>query len=162
MAIDEAALIAAYRRLETPLHSAVLRLLWDAHESQDAVHEAFLRVWAMRERVDAARLEALLWTSALNLARNRLRWLGLRRWLGLQPEDAVAGDDPAQMAEQSRLRAALEQLTPAQREVVLLSEFGGFDTRELAAMLRVPEGTVATRKHHAVRRLRQLLGGGDG
>lgn len=161
MALDEAALLAAYRRLETPLHSALLRLVWNAHDAQDLVHEAFLRVWSQRERVDAARVDALLWTSALNLARNRLRWLGLRRWLGLAPDDAVAEDDPQRGAEHAGLRSALSRLTPSQRDVLLLSEFGGFDTRELAAMLHIPEGTVATRKHHAVRRLREWLGATD-
>ena len=161
MAIDENDLLAAYRRLDVRLHSAIQRLLWDAQESQDVIHDAFLRVWSARERVDAARVDALLWSSALNLARNRLRWNGLRRWLGLGEGDIASEEDPARGAELAGLRAALAKLTQSQREVLLLGEFGGFDTREMAQMLRIPPGTVATRRHHAVKQLRRLLGESD-
>lgn len=43
-------------------------------------------------------------------------------------------------------------------EVVLLAEFGGMDAREIAQVLGIPEGTVASRRHTAVQRLKQWLG----
>ena len=161
MAIDEEALLAAYRRLETPLYNAIYRLLWESSECQDLIHDAFLRIWARRDTVDAARVDALLWSSALNLARNRLRWRSLWRWVGLEAREPEASDDPPHAATTTALRKALTRLPRAQREIVLLTEFGGFDTSEVASLLDIPPGTVASRKHHALRRLREWLGDGD-
>jgi len=158
--IDETELVASYRRVERPLYNALYRMLWDAQECQDTLHDACLRLWQRRALVDAARVDALAWTTALNLARNRLRWRRLRGWT--PPPEALealaSDDDPQAAAEQARLHAALQRLPAAMLDVVLMAEFSGMGTREIAQALGVPEGTVASRKHHAVRKLKQWLG----
>jgi RNA polymerase sigma-70 factor (ECF subfamily) len=118
-----------------------------------------MRVWERRAKVDEATLDALLWTTALNLARNRLRWRKLRRHVALDeaeavPHDAGGGDFLATR----RLRRALRELPPASREVLLLAEFSGLRGAEIAAVLGIPAGTVASRRHHAMERLKALLG----
>src|SRR3546814_14748429 len=80
MPVDETELVASYGRVERPLYNALYRMLWDAQECQDVIHDAYLRLWQRKARVDAARIDALAWTAALNLARNRLRWRGRRGW----------------------------------------------------------------------------------
>lgn len=166
MPITEADLSGAYRRLERPLYNVLLRLLWDPRECQDIQHEAFMKVWAARERVRIEELDQLIYASALNLARNQLRWRGLRRFLSIDSEpDAGEWDllatvrSPELLAEHAALRRALGGLSQALREVLLLSEFSGFDTREIAALLGIAEGTVGSRKHEALRQLRLHLGG---
>lgn len=165
VALDEAALYACYRRLERPLHNVLYRWLWQAQDCQDLMHDAFLRVWSQRTRVDPARVDALVWTTALNLARNRLRWHGLWRFGEIDPL-AASIDDPAEeaarLAVQRRLRAALDTLPRAMRDVLLLAEFGGLGGGEIASLLGIPAGTVASRRHHALARLRQALGETDG
>ncbi|HEY0178319.1 MAG TPA: RNA polymerase sigma factor [Dokdonella sp.] len=160
MALDEAELYACYRRLEQPLHDVLYRRLWHAQDCQDLIHDAFLRVWDRREQVDAARLDALIWTTALNLARNRLRWRALRRRREPVPFAEPPGD-PAEHAargfDERRLRAALARLPRRLRDVLLLAEFGGLRLAEIAELLGVPTGTVGSRRHHALARLRTLL-----
>jgi RNA polymerase sigma-70 factor (ECF subfamily) len=162
MPVDETDLVASYRRVEHPLHNTLYRMLWDAQECQDVIHDAYLRLWQRKARVDVQRIDSLAWTAALNLARNRLRWRRLRGWPAA-PEavDVMAGeDDPQASAEQARLHAALRRLPVAMLEVVLMAEFSGMGTREIAQALGIPEGTVASRKHGAVLRLKQWLGEG--
>lgn len=165
MPITETELSGAYRRLERPLYNVLLRLRWDPRECQDIQHEAFMKVWAARERVRADELDRLIYASALNLARNQLRWRGLRRFLSIDSEpDAGEWDllatvqSPELLAEHTALRRALGTLSQALREVLLLSEFSGFDTREIATLLGIAEGTVGSRKHEALRQLRRQLG----
>jgi RNA polymerase sigma-70 factor (ECF subfamily) len=163
--MDEATLLAAYRRLRVPLHNVLYRWLWHAADCEDVMHDAFLRVWDRRATVDAARADALLYATALNLARNRLRWRGL--WRFVAPDrDAVADEDPSLDADrqlaQRRVRAALEQLDDTARNVLLLSEFAGLDTVELAQVLGVAPGTVGSRRHRALAALRRELGDDDG
>lgn len=161
MALSEDALYACYRRMEKPLYNVLYRWLWQPQECQDAIHDAFMRVWEKRARVDATRLDKLVWTTALNLARNRLRWRSL--WRFAEPdEDAAAADDgPLETTERrqrdQRLRAALATLPRAMRQVLLLSEFGGLGVAEIAEVLGIPTGTVGSRKHQALARLRTQL-----
>jgi len=163
MAIDESTLLACHARLEKPLHNVLYRRLWDAHECQDVIQDAFLALWDRRRRIDAASLDALAWTTTLNLAKNRLRWRSVRRFVAL--EDVHEHPDPAlspeQLAAQGRVRAALERLDARQRDVLLLSEVAGLTTNEIAAVLGIAPGTVGSRKHEAVKRMRELLGGHD-
>lgn len=160
MPVGEAELVASYRRVEHPLYNALYRMLWDAQECQDMIHDAYLRLWQRRGRVDADRIDALAWTAALNLARNRVRWRRLRGWPA--PPDAAeelaGGEDPQANAEQANLHAALRRLPVAMLEVILMAEFSGMSGREIAQVLGIPEGTVASRRHSAVRRLKEMLG----
>lgn len=160
MPVEEAELVASYRRVEHPLYNALYRMLWDAHECQDMIQDAYLRLWQRRARVDAERIDALAWTAALNLARNRLRWRRLRGWPAPPEtvEELAGSDDPQDSVEQANLHAALRRLPVAMLEVVLMAEFSGMSGREIAPVLGIPEGTVASRRHSAVRRLKQLLG----
>ena len=160
VAIDEGELVASYRRVERPLYNALYRMLWDAQECQDMIHDAYLRLWDRRDRVDPERVDALAWTAALNLARNRLRWRKLRGWPAAPDSlEGVAGTaDPAAEAEQANLHAALRRLPGRMLQVVLMAEFSGMAAREIGEVLGIPEGTVASRRHQAVKRLKQWLG----
>ncbi len=157
MALGEAALLAGYRRLERPLFNVLYRQLWQREDCQDLIHDAFVRVWARRATVDEATLDALVWTTALNLARNKLRWRRLWRHVPLNPDLPDGARDGGDFLATRRLRAALHQLPAASRDVLLLSEFSGLRGQEIAQMLGIPPGTVASRKHHAMARLRRLM-----
>lgn len=161
MAIGEEAFVACYRRIERPLHNVLYRLLWHGQDCQDLMHEAFLRIWKRRGDVDPARIDALVYATAMNLAKNRLRWRALWRWDDVDAIDATATDDPVAGVMQAQLRHALSTLSVEMRQVVLLSEIAGFGTAEVAQVLGIPAGTVGSRKHHALRRLRDLMGTAD-
>lgn len=162
MPLREEALYVSYRRLERPLYNVLYRLLWQAQDCQDVLHDACLRVWERRATVDEATLDALIWTTALNLAKNRLRWRKLWRQAPLDEAAELAhadGDDD--FLATRRLRQALRKLPSASRNVLLLAEFSNLSGAEIAKVLGIPAGTVASRKHHAMQRLKALLGEPD-
>ncbi len=161
MAIDQTDITECYRRIHRPLHNVLMRLLWDGPECQDIAHDAFVLVWNRAGTVDRAALDSLVYATALNLAKNRLRWLGLRRLVGMEHADAAQTDDASQM-DSPALRQALSRLPQGQRIVLLLSDIAGFSTAEIAGMLAIPAGTVSSRRHTALRRLRIFLDDSDG
>ena len=161
MALTERGLCACYQRLQGPLFNVLYRMLWNRHECQDLMQDAFLRVWQRRDKVDAERLDSLVWVSAMNLARHRLRWQRLWRteafdadWTDGEPTPEQTLDGEMQ---QRQLHAALKQLPAAMRDVMLLSEFAELSQAEIATVLGIPPGTVASRRHQALKKLRTLL-----
>lgn len=158
MALREDALYASYRRLERPLFNVLYRQLWQHEDCQDVIHDAYMRVWERRGKVDATTLDALVWTTALNLARNRLRWRRLWHHEVLDDDMQAAVANEGDYLATRRLHAALRQLPEGARDVLLLAEFSGMRGDEIARVLGIPAGTVASRKHHAMARLKSLLG----
>jgi RNA polymerase sigma factor (sigma-70 family) len=155
------ALYACYQRLERPLYNVLFRQLWQREDCQDLIHDSFMRVWERQHDVHEETLDALVWTTALNLAKNRLRWRVLRRHEPID-EDAMQhlsiGSDSGDFLAERRVREALYKLPSTWREVLLLSEFSGMRGNEMAKILGIPAGTVASRKHLALARLKALLG----
>lgn len=160
MSLRQEALYASYRRLERPLFNVLFRQLWQAEDSQDVIHDAYVRVWERRDRVDESTLDALIWTTALNLARNRLRWRLLRRHVDVDDASLhlVSNGNPQEVLAMQQLHRALRQLPSTWQQILLLSEFSGLRGHEIAVLLGIPAGTVASRKHQAMARLKTLMG----
>ena len=74
---------------------------------------------------------------------------------------ALEAPGPERVAEDGedheRLHAAMERLSVGQREVFELGGLQGLPYGEVAEALGIPVGTVKSRMHHAVRRMRSLL-----
>jgi RNA polymerase sigma-70 factor (ECF subfamily) len=156
-----------------PLYRTALRLAGghqaDAEDLlQDACLRAFQRFDSLR-RPGAARawLFTILVRTHLNRERSRRRRAETvetdldesafeRALAGWQPGP---GPDEVLAREQlrERLRAALNTLPSGLRAVVYLVDAEGFSHREVAEMLKVAEGTVASRLFRARRELRDRL-----
>ena len=81
---DEAAFAALLARWELPLKRVIARIVLNASEAEDLAQETMVRVWSQRQkfRPDAA-FRPWIFSIAVNLARNRLRWWRRRygtRW----------------------------------------------------------------------------------
>ena len=135
----------------------MLAVLGEPAAAEDCTQDAFVlafRAWA-RWRPDAP-AEAWLHRIAINVAvshqrKEKLRSIGatLRR-LGRPP----SGPDPAQVALDRDLTAALRRLAPKLSAALVLRHYHGYTNREIAAALAIPERTVASRLAAAKARLR--------
>ena len=124
------------------------------HESAlDLAQEAYLRAYRAWDRFDGTDARAWLHTIALRLAFNERD--RRRRWAGLfgRPAEAVSWLNPAD----ADLHAALAGLRREQRAALLLSVVDGYTQAEVAAILGVPPGTVASWLSRAKTQLREVL-----
>lgn len=152
---------AVYQRLYRPLFNTVYRYVLNAADAHDLVQETFVRLCLHQARVDAACPDRWLFRTALNLARNRLRWRRVWRWIGDDAIDELPGtDDPAQQfsaaREQAQLDRAIAALPEKLRAVILLTDIAGQSYQDVAAILDIPPGTVASRRHLALQKLKRL------
>lgn len=147
-------------RLERPLYNYLYRWFWHPETCRDLMHDAFERIWLKRQGIDEARIDALVWTTVINLGRNHHRRRKLFEWLPLPTAltDGLQPDAEAELGERDRrLKRALNELPDRSREILLLEIFAGVPRERLALMLGIPAGTLASRKHAAVGRLKELL-----
>lgn len=79
-------------------------------------------------------------------------------------EPADGAQDPysayANRVEREQVRAAIQQLPPGFREIILLREYEELSYQEIAAVLNCPPGTVMSRLARARSKLRDLLSNG--
>lgn len=161
------ALIELYDRHGAGIFRFLRSMMDDEEQAREHCQEIFLAMLpTLRQGKRPGR--AYLYRCARNAAINRLRRRGSeRRWL------ALAGDAPGSAGkplaipapdrelERSELRgallAALGELPEELRAVFLLIELEGLSYMETAEALELAPGTVASRKHEALRRLRETL-----
>ena len=164
---DPQALAELYDRYGRLVYSLILRVVRDGGIAEDLVQETFLRVWNRVHGFDAEKGAIGPWLLAV--ARNRaidyLRSAGGRERNALEFEET---DHPALYTDMERdivtsdtaraVRAAMEKLSPQQRQVIELAYFEGLSQTEMAERMQQPLGTVKTWVRTALKNLRNDLG----
>lgn len=143
-----------YRNTYPALVRFLYRKVWDAERAEDLAQEAFAR--AVVHKPENAR--GWLFVVAANMARDEARRAAReKRHLTLlkSEPDAVHSEPEETMdadAQRSAVRAALEQLTPRDREALLLWD-AGLSYDEIAAQTGLARGAIGTTLARARRRL---------
>ncbi len=135
-------------------------LLGNAADAEDATQEAMLRAWRSAASLrDPARVDAWLDGILVNLCRDWLRRQKVVRFLSLADDVASAGrDDQFQVVlDRDEVVRAMRDLDADQRIVVVLHYWGGLTLEGIADRLGWPVGTVKSRLHNALRRMRAVL-----
>lgn len=161
------ALEALYLEHERGLYNTAYRYVWNADDARDVVHDAFVRLWNKRARIDWPRAAGLAYATVLGLARNRRRAAAVRAAFGLAraaegPPRGSRPDEELAAAERDlAVRRAIDRLPERLRSVLVMCLFSGLDYDEIGGVLGIPAGTVGSRRTEAVARIRDMLGGRD-
>ncbi len=158
---DPDALGAVYDRFSKPVWTVAMSILHDRELAEDAMNEAFMRLWKSAAGYDASRpLAPFLFTiarrSALDLYRREHR--PTRGDHEPERDDVVVNlPDLEQAWEAWEIQGALEELPKDERAILQLSHFLQMTHAEIAEKLEVPVGTVKSRSHRAHKRLASRL-----
>jgi RNA polymerase sigma-70 factor, ECF subfamily len=166
--VAPAAGAAARRALTEQLFAAhypklagwVRRLVDDDDTAHEIASEAFVRLlskWTSPDKLDNP--QSYLYMIATNLVRDH--WRKTERERRAYRTAAAAGgagaDTRPDPAEDVNVRELLAALPPRLRDPFLLHYYAGFGIREIAIMLKRPEGTIKADLYHARARLKEAL-----
>jgi RNA polymerase sigma-70 factor (ECF subfamily) len=162
---DPRALEELFDRYTPVLYPFVKRILRSGADAEDSLQDVWLQVWRRSATYDPRRGTVAAWllTVARSRALDRYRSLASRRQAEgkTDPDPIHPPVDPAHAAasgqQSARIREALAQLQPQQREVLEIAYFQGLSQTEIATRLSAPLGTVKSWTRQGLMRLRELL-----
>jgi RNA polymerase sigma-70 factor (ECF subfamily) len=157
---DRAALQMIYNSEAPKMIGVARRILFRQDLAEEAVHDAFVRIWGAAASFDPHRGSARGWlyavvrNRALSIHRNEHRY-------DASDDSALDIDCEAtvtRMPETSALRKCLERIDRPRRDVVVLAYVHGMSHGELAGRLKVPLGTVKSWVRRSLFSLQECMG----
>lgn len=162
---DTLAFDALFYRYRDGIFRLALAITKDVSAAEEIAVDTFARAYRALARLEPDdSLRPWLYRVAINLSYNR----HTRRAISFSPlddaaEELMASDErsPSSLAERAEMRRAVlecvDSLAPKHRTVVTLRYLSGLDLAEIALVMECPVGTVKSRLHYALRRLRTHL-----
>jgi RNA polymerase sigma-70 factor (ECF subfamily) len=162
---EDAAFDALFYRYRDGIFRLGLAITRDPSAAEEIVVDTFARAHRALARLEPDdSLRPWLYRVAVNLSYNRRpRKNVVLSSLDDAADEALANEDgsPSHVAEQAEVRrlvlAAVDELGPKHRLVVVLHYLNGLNLTEIAEVVECPVGTVKSRLHYALRRLRTHL-----
>jgi len=184
---DEAAFKAVIQRYHGPMLRLAMAYVRDAGVAEEVVQESWLTCLRSLNRFEGrSSLKTWILGIVMNVARSRRRkesrilpfaslfsrddsdrerptvdpsrfgrdgmWQTLPHAWDNLPESKVLGDEALQ-----RVKSAIEELPPKQREVIVLRDVAGLDANEVSAMLGISAANERVRLHRARAAVRKML-----
>jgi RNA polymerase sigma-70 factor (ECF subfamily) len=150
--------------------AVALKVLRNPDDAEDAVQDAFLKVWRYLGRFEGrASFSTWIHRIVMNASLDLLRRHSCRPEAHAEAEEAPerrtvepAHDDTPERSlveaqTSAMVRLALGALTPAHRQALTLREFEDHSYEEIAKAAACPIGTVMSRLHHARHKLADEL-----
>ncbi|MDF1768707.1 sigma-70 family RNA polymerase sigma factor [Maricaulis sp.] len=163
---DRQAFRALFDHFAPRIRSFLLQRRVPKAQAEDITQDVMLAVWRRAASFDPAKAGASTWiyTIARNQHIDQFRKAKRAEQMdetdpSLQPEPAPAADDLCEMSESAQsVGAALETLSPDQRQVIDMAFTEGLSHSEIADRLDLPLGTVKSRIRLAMGKLKTTLG----
>ncbi len=148
------------------LFKVAYHLTSSRHDAEDVVQEVFVRLYHKLEQFQGeARLSTWLYRMTVNASLDALRRFKRRQKREtslalIVNEEALAQENPhhhAHIELSEKLQSALARLRKPYRAAIVLRDFEGLAYDEIAEVLQIDKGTVASRLHRAYAKLKKEL-----
>ena len=138
------------------------RLVEDAADAEDVVQEAFIKLWYIREKLDAYHsVEALAMQVTKNLSLDKIK---LRKPQGSELEsvtlisEAVSPDEQLEQKDAAEcIRRLIAQLPTLQQTIIRMKDIEGYELAEIAEITATPVENVRVNLSRARKKIREQL-----
>jgi RNA polymerase sigma factor (sigma-70 family) len=174
---DAAAWEEIVQRYHRRIYNICYRFAGSADDAQDLTQDVFIRMYRTLSSYDAERGALQTWVTTItrNLLVDHFRKTKQERLTDSLDTTSSEHEDVLPLSEQIRdqgltpdaqvqsretgdaVHSALQKLSPELREAVILRDLQDMDYREIAGVLKVPEGTVKSRINRGRAELARLL-----
>ncbi|MDE0297196.1 MAG: sigma-70 family RNA polymerase sigma factor [Candidatus Poribacteria bacterium] len=166
---DGSAFNELVQRHYTKIYGLACRMLGNPDDASDATQETFLEAYKSLESFQfQSKFSTWLYRVAINTCQQHIRKSDSRGRTLIsysnslrEPGCNAEADIPERLALKTErdnlIQAAINQLPPKQRAVVVLFYAQNLKYREIALVLDCSEGTVASRLNTAIRNLKSML-----
>lgn len=159
---DRAAFGALYEAVSTELYRMALYTLGNPQDAEDAVAETFMEAWrGIAGLRDPEAFRGWIFRILSFRCKRKIgQYILHRKEIDLDSYYETAEEAaPETGTLRAELVNALEHLSAEEREIVLLSVLEGYTQREIAEMLQLPQGTVSSKLHRSLKKLRHDMEG---
>jgi len=152
-------LVTKYR---AKIFTMVYRMVCNENDAWDLAQEGFLKAWrSIQQFQGKSSFYTWLYSLTVNLTIDSLRRKGRR--VEVELDDAIPSSLPSPRANYHRneirqhINAALAQLSPEHRAVIVLKEIEDLQYQEIAKILNLSIGTVMSRLFYGRKQLQSIL-----
>ena len=131
------------------------RLVEDTAEAEDVVQEAFIKLWYIREKLDAYHsVEALAMQVTKNLSLDKIK---LRKPQSVTlVSDAVSPDEQLEQRDAAEcIRHLIAQLPALQQTIIRMKDVEGYELAEIAEITATPVENVRVNLSRARKKIRE-------
>lgn len=150
------------RQIRPKLYAEALRLLTDSDEAEDVTQETVLKLWTIRQQLEAYRsVEALAVVMVRRLALSRKRvatTIPLSNW---QQTDTDSIDSPEDLLisreEETKVIKMISTLPDAQQTVLRMKHIDGLETSEIARITGSSEEAIRQNLSRARKKILKMF-----
>ena len=152
---DRAALEKLYQATRPAVYAYALSITKSPFDAEDVLHDCYIAIWNGASGY-RSQDKAMAWimTVTRNLCYKLLQ--NQKRYLTLENDDFL-GKTAADPDDRLLVRHCMTKLTEEERQIVILHAVAGCRHWEIAQMLKLKTGTVLSKYHRAIQKLRSAL-----
>lgn len=159
---DKESFAQVYDTVASDLYKVALYRLGVKHDAEDVVSETFIEAYkGIKNLRDENSFGAWIMRILCIRCKRRITTyikekanVDIDEFVNIPADHVNVG---VQSSEKVTVFAALEQLSDEEREIVILATVQGYTTKEVAEILHLPHGTVSSKLHRTLKKMRSML-----
>ncbi|MBP1576933.1 MAG: RNA polymerase sigma factor [Oscillospiraceae bacterium] len=157
---DKESFARVYDAIAPELYKVALYTLGNAQDAEDAVSETFIEAYkGIRNLRDEGSFKRWMMTILSIRCKRRISgYIKERKNVDIDEMiETPAETENVSQTEKITVWDAVNSLAEEERQIVMLATVQGYTTREVAEMLSLPHGTVSSKLHRTLKKLKKVL-----
>lgn len=159
---DKESFAQVYETIAPDLYKVALYTLGNAHDAEDAVSETFIEAYKgiTKLRNVGSFKPWMMKILSIRCKRKIAEYVKGKNVFDIEGFITTLSDESDmsfEVSEQITVMEALGRLSPQERLIITLSVLQGYTTKDIAGILSSPQGTISSKMHRALAKMRRML-----